>query len=348
MSKVKKGRIDFWHKICLNNKPFFATAPMADVTDYPFRQMIAKYSRHGKVGGGPDVFFTEFVSADGLASKEGKKKLLFNLKFSKNEKPIVAQIFGSNPEKIKIACEIIYKLGFDGVDINMGCPDRKILKQGAGADLIRSPKLAREIIKSAIAGVKGKIPVSVKTRIGFNKIEYKEWLSEILKEDISALTIHLRTKKELSKVSAHWELAKEIVDFVKTTNKNVVLIGNGDVATLEQGRMLAKKSGFDGIMIGRGIFGNPWFFDSKRKSALTVREKFLALKEQIKIFDKELLKKNHKNFDVIKKHFKAYINGFPASPVGGDGAKDIRAIIMQAKNPNEAEKIIDGFIKTLI
>ncbi len=341
MSQIKGEKKDFWHKICLNNNPFFVTAPMADVTDYAFRQMIAKHSRHGKVGGGPDVFWTEFVSADGLASKEGKKKLLFNLKFSKNEKPIVAQIFGSNPEKIKIACELIYKLGFDGVDINMGCPDKKIVKQGAGSALIKTPKLAREIIKSAILGVKGKIPVSVKTRIGFNKIEYKEWLSEILQENISALTIHLRTKKELSKVSAHWELAKEIVDFVKTNNKKIVLIGNGDVASMEQGSELAEKSGFDGIMIGRGIFGNPWFFDSKRKITPTIKEKFLALKEHIKIFDKELYKKKHKNFDVIKKHFKAYINGF-------DGAKDIRAIIMQAKTPNEAEKIIDGFTKTLI
>ncbi|MCK9597179.1 tRNA-dihydrouridine synthase [Candidatus Pacearchaeota archaeon] len=328
---------NFWKKIA-KRRPFFALAPMSDVTDIAFRQMIAKKSRHGKIGGGPDVFWTEFVSADGLASEEGRKNLLFNLKFSKKEKPIIAQIFGSHPEKIKIASEIILDLGFDGIDINMGCPDRSVEKQGAGASLMKNPKLARKIIRSAIEGVRGKIPVSVKTRIGYNKIEYKKWLSEIIKEDISALTIHLRTRKELSDVPAHWELAREIVDFVWSQKRDLILIGNGDIKTKEEGIEFAQKSGFDGIMIGRGIFGNPWFFDSKKKKEISVKEKLTALLEHIKIFDKELLKKGHKNFAVMKKHFKAYVNGF-------GGAKELRVKLMNTNNFKEVEKIIKNYLK---
>ncbi|MGB8815664.1 MAG: tRNA-dihydrouridine synthase [Minisyncoccia bacterium] len=348
LEREVKHKKDFWYKVCMKNKPFFALAPMSDVTDIAFRQMIAKKSRHGKVGGGPDVFWTEFVSADGLASEEGRKHLIFNLKFSKNERPIVAQIFGSNPEKIKIASKIILDLGFDGLDINMGCPDRSVEKQGAGASLIKNPKLARKIIKSAIEGVKGKIPVSVKTRIGYNTIEYKKWLSEIIKEDISALTIHLRTRKELSNVPAHWELAREIVDFIWSKKRDLILIGNGDIKTREEGIEFAQKSGFDGVMIGRGIFGNPWFFDSKKSgkglslaleggSLVTTKEKLKTLLEHIKIFDKELLKKGHKNFAVMKKHFKAYINGF-------DGAKEFRVQLMGTNNFKEAEKIIKNYL----
>ena len=334
-------RENFWKKIA-KRKTFFTLAPMSDVTDIAFRQMIARKSRHGKLGGGPDVFWTEFVSADGLASLEGKKKLLPILRYSKNEKPIVAQIFGSKPKNIEEACKIITKLGFDGIDLNMGCPDKKIEKQGAGASLIKNPALAREIIKAAIRGAdsSGKqIPISVKTRIGYNKIEYKEWLSEILKEEISALTIHLRTRKELSKVPTHWELAKEIVDFVKSKNPNIVIIGNGDVMSLKEGTELAKKSGFDGIMIGRGVFGNPWFFDLKRKKMVSVKEKLEALEEHIKIFDKELLKKGYKNFAVMKKHFKAYVSGF-------EGAKELRVKLMNTNSFKEARKIIKNYVTT--
>lgn len=316
---------------------------MADVTDAPFRKIIAKYSRHGgrpKHGvsgkGGPDVFWTEFVSADGLASEKGRKRLLNDLKFSRGEKPIVAQIFGSKPENIETTCRLISKLGFDGIDINMGCPDRKVEKQGAGSAMIKNPSIAREVIKSAIKGA-GKIPVSVKTRIGFNKIEYKEWLTEILKENISALTIHLRTRKELSDVPAHWELAKEIVDFVRKQKPNLVLIGNGDVTSLEQGEKLAKESGLDGIMIGRGVFGNPWLFDSKKKKAPAISEKLKALLEHTKLFEKTLL--HHKRFDVMKKHFKAYISGF-------DGAKELRAKLMATNSSKEVASIIKSLKNT--
>ncbi len=366
---------NIWKKVSKKDV-FFCLAPMSDVTDIAFRQIIAKYSKHGKTGGGPDVFWTEFVSADGLASKEGRKKLLPILKFSNKEKPIIAQIFGANPKNIKIACQIISKLGFDGIDINMGCPDRAILKQGAGAALINTPKLALEIIRAAKLGAP-KLPISVKTRIGFNHIEYKKWLPKILAENISALTIHLRTKKEMSNVPAHFELAKDIVKIVRVHDKKVVLIVNGDIKNLEQGRKFAKEAGFDGIMIGRAIFGNPWLFanltheptsgsqierpvkfshkktnknvniicqTSDKKinegNSLKIVRDGITTEQKLKILVEhtKLYEKllPHRNFANMKKHFKAYVSGF-------DGAKELRAELMKTNDSKKVVTIIHKF-----
>ena len=230
-------------------------APMADVTDFAFRQMFAKY-------GAPDVFYTEFVSADGLASEEGRKFLSKELRFSENERPIVAQIFGAHPENIKIAAKLVADLGFDGLDINMGCPDKAVIKQGAGSALIRTPELAREVIRAAKEGAPN-IPVSVKTRIGFNKIETEEWISQIVAEKPDCLIVHGRTKKEMSEVDAHWD---EIAKAAKIAREaGITVIGNGDVKSLEEGIAKAEEFGLDGIMVGRGIFGKPWFFDRQQK-----------------------------------------------------------------------------------
>lgn len=312
-------------------------APMADVTDAPFRAMFAKYGK-------PDVLWTEFVSADGLCSR-GKEKLLHILKYSEKERPIVAQIFSANPENIEKTCAFIAGLGFDGIDINMGCPDKSVLKQGAGAALIKTPKLARSIIRSALAGVKsvGKnIPVSVKTRIGFNKIEIEEWIVELIKEDISALTIHARTKKEMSDVPAHWVDVKKVVDLVKNSLderiRKILVIGNGDVLDIEDGKKKSLETGCDGIMIGRGAFGKPWLFNAKKKE-ITVSERLKIMLEHTKLFEKTL--GNDKNFAVMKKHYKAYVNGF-------DGAKELRVKLMEANSYQIVEDIILVFLKNLI
>lgn len=328
----------FWKKFNNSNfkKPFFVLAPMADVTDIAFRQIIAKYSRHGKEEGGPDVFWTEFVSADGLASK-GIDKLLIDLKYSEKERPIVAQLFGSHPDNMHEAARIVADLGFDGIDINMGCPDRSIEKQGAGAAHIKNPKLAREIIQAVIDGG-GDLPVSVKTRVGYNKDETETWIPELLKEDISALTIHARTRKEMSKAPAKWERVKRVVDLVKKSGKNVLVIGNGDVVSLEDGNIKAQESGVDGVMIGRAIFGNPWFFDSdKNPINISIKEKLFAMVEHTRLFEKILGK--DKNFSIMKKHYKAYANGF-------DGAKELRIKLMEATNSSEVADNVSIFLKT--
>ena len=307
---------------------------MADVTDCVFRQIIAKYSRHREKGGGPDVFWTEFVSADGLVSK-GRKKLLIDLKFSNKEKPIVAQIFGSHSENMRKAAKIVADLGFDGIDINMGCPDRSIEKQGAGAAHIKNPKLAREIIRAVIDGA-GDLPVSVKTRVGYNKDETETWIPEIIKEDISAITIHARTRKEFSKLPARWERVKRVAEIVKKSGKEILVIGNGDVLNLEDGKNKAEKSGADGVMFGRAIFGNPWLFDLSGKSkSISIKEKLLVMVEHTELFEKILGKE--KNFAIMKKHYKAYANGF-------DGAKELRVKLMETANSKEVAKIISDFL----
>ena len=205
---------NFWQNL---KKPFFCLAPMSDVTDIAFRFILAKY---GKDRENKDrvVFWTEFVAADGLCNKLAKKKLAHILEFSERERPIVAQVFGANPDNMKYACQYIASLGFDGIDINMGCPDKSVISQGAGSALIKNPPLARKIIQAAHAGIEAtglSIPVSVKTRIGFSKEEIDKWIPELLKEDISALTVHLRTTKELSLVLANWNHIKKIKELIK-------------------------------------------------------------------------------------------------------------------------------------
>ncbi|MBU4479975.1 tRNA-dihydrouridine synthase [Patescibacteria group bacterium] len=354
---------NFWKKI---KKPIMVVAPMLDVTDTAFRQIIAKYGK-------PDVFWTEFVSVDGLCSEEGREKLKKNLlQFDESERPIVAQIFGSKPENFEKSAKIIAELGFDGIDINMGCPQKNILKQGAGSDLIKTPKLAKEIIQATKRGA-GNLPVSVKTRIGYNKNEVETWISAILEEKPAVLTIHGRTKKEMSKVPAHWDVIKRAVEIRDKMKSNTLIIGNGDVQNLESAEQKVRETGVDGVMIGRGIFGNPWLFaglgkiknqeikkiqnnqeitflhSQECKNVISVKDKLKVALEHTKLFEKIFgeTKENKKlfggngrarNFALMKKHYKAYVNGF-------DGAKELRIKLMEAKNLKEVEKIFKEAIK---
>jgi nifR3 family TIM-barrel protein len=326
----KKHLTHFWKEL---KKPIFALAPMADVTDCAFRQIIAKYGK-------PDIFWTEFVSADGLAHPLAREKLLIDLKYGENERPIVAQIFGANPENIRRASALCRELGFDGIDINMGCPDKTIEKQGSCAALIKNPALAREIIRAAKEGGGG-LPISVKTRIGYNKNEIETWIRELLNEDITALTIHLRTRKEMSDVPAHWELMKRIVEIrdemsphrrpAEKAGKTLIL-GNGDALNLDDAKQKILETGCDGVMLGRAIFGNPWLFSGR---VPTIEEKLNVMIEHTKLFEKML--GTHKNFAIMKKHFKAYVNGF-------DGAKELRMKLMESENAEQVEEIVSDFL----
>ena len=294
---------------------------MSDVTDTAFRRIITKYGK-------PDIFWTEFVSSDGLVFGD-KKEIIKNLKYSEKERPIVAQVFSSNPKNMQIAAKIIQDLKFDGLDINMGCPDRKVEKQGAGSALIKNPKLAQDIIRAAKKGAQ-KLPISVKTRIGYNKNEIKTWIVALLESDIDALTIHFRTRKEMSRVPAKWHLANDIVRMRDEIAPNTLIIGNGDVFNLDDARKKAEQTNVDGIMIGRGIFGNPWFFSGDTPN---IEDKLKVLIEHSKLFEK-LCK--HKSFAIMKKHFKAYVSGW-------EGAKQLRMKLMECENANEVEKIISNF-----
>jgi len=327
----KKPNLGFWAKL---PQPFFALAPMADVTDTAFRQMIAKYSRHGEIGGGPDVFWTEFVSADGLCS-QGREILKRDLAFTKGEHPIVAQIFGSNLENMQKTAELIRELGFDGIDINMGCPDKSIEKQGAGAAHIKNPKHAQEVIRAVMAGA-GDLPVSIKTRVGYNQEILDEWLSAILETKPAVIIIHARMRKDLSLVPARWDLVARAVELAK--GSGTLIIGNGDIQSLADGKEKASATGADGIMIGRAVFGTPWFFDRTRTTPPTLAEKFEIMIEHTHLFEKLL--GDIKSFAIMKKHYKAYMNGF-------DGAKELRVLLMEAKNADEVEQVARNFLKTI-
>jgi len=347
---INSNKKNFWRDL---EKPFFCLAPMSDVTDIAFRSMLAKYSKN-RENRNSVVFWTEFVSADGLSNKLGRKKLAHILKFKESERPIVAQVFGANPDNMKHACQYITSLGFDGIDINMGCPDKSVVSQGAGSGLIKNPQLARKIIQAAHAGIESAglhIPVSVKTRIGFNKEEIDVWIGELLKEDISALTIHLRTTKELSLVPANWNHIKKIKELIKKSGKDIVLIGNGDVIDMDDARKKYEDYGCDGVMIGRGVFGNPFFFaggkrqdlENSKRSCLEepdFEQKLKILIEHTQIFEKELSGPKHKSFAVMKKHFKAYVNDF-------SGAKELRVKLMETENAKQVEKIINDFLRKI-
>ena len=337
--------MSFWQKL---PAPFFVLAPMADVTDAPFRRLIAKYGAHMRPDGtmgGPDVTWTEFVSADGLirATPEGKKKLLADLIYTDAERPIVAQLFSSNEEHMEKAAALCLELGFDGVDINMGCPDKSIEKQGCGSAMIKNPELAAKIIKAAKRGAKsdevGGIPVSVKTRLGYNRDQLEEWLPALIAVKPAAITVHARTRKEMSKVPARWERiarAVEIRDEILGKDKfKTRLIGNGDALSLQDARAKAEATGADGVMLGRAIFGNPWLFNPELTvSQVPLEERLRIMVEHSKLFT-ELL--SFKNFSVMKKHYKAYVKDF-------DGAAELRTELMEQDNVEAVEAVVQKFL----
>ena len=325
----------FWQRLVdeklTQGETLCVVAPMADVTDIAFRTMIAKYSKpHG-----PDVMWTEFVSADGLTSA-GREVLTYDLEFTESERPIVAQLFTSTPEHMRQAAALCRELGFDGIDINMGCPDKSIEKQGAGAAHMKDWRRAQAVIRAAQEGAV-EIPVSVKTRLGYNKVEFMEWLPKILECNIPALTVHLRTRKEMSLVDAHWDLMPSVVKLVRDITGEVkdggtILLGNGDVKSVTEGKRLAKETGCDGVMVGRGIFGTPWFFDEEAyNKGKSIEEKLRICIEHTKLYEEKL---GHiKSFAIMKKHFKAYVHGF-------DGAKELRMELMECASAKEVEELL--------
>ena len=314
---------NFWHDL---PKPFFILAPMEAVTDVVFRHVVSEAAP-------PDVFFTEFANSDSFCHPKGRESLKGRLMFTEDEQPIVAHIWGDKPEHFRTMSVAMAEMGYKGIDINMGCPVHNVAGDGKGAGLIRRPDVAAELIEAAKAGG---LPVSVKTRIGYSKIEeWHSWLRHILEQDIVNLSIHLRTKKEMSDVPAHWELIPEIKALRDEVAPNTLLTINGDIDDRQTGLELAATYGVDGIMIGRGIFKNPFAFETEPKEH-TSEELLGLLRLQLDLHDKYSEDLENRPFTPLQRFFKIYVRSFPK-------AGDLRKKLMETKTTDEVRAILDTF-----
>jgi len=336
----------FWENL---KKPIIGLSPMDGVTDASFRFITAKHAK-------PDIILTEFVSVEGLCA--GAEPLLMDFVYSEIERPIVAQVFGTSPEAFYRVAPIVCELGFDGLDINMGCPDKNVAKRGGGAALIKTPGLAKKIISETQKGIKewseGKkiedfdlpeniidkiknnnsnndrleIPVSVKTRIGYDKVEIEEWVKHLLEMEPANISIHGRTLKQMYSGEADWEAIKRASEMIHKTE--TLVLGNGDIKSHKQAKENIKKYGVDGVLIGRAVFGNPWILSGEEVS---VKDKLQVAKEHARHF--ETIFEDRKFYN-MRKHLAWYSHSF-------DGAKELRIKLMKAENAKECGKIIDDF-----
>lgn len=313
---------NFWAEL---PKPFFILAPMEDVTDVVFRHVV-------KEAGAPDVFFTEFTNSDSYCHPEGRDSVRARLVFTEDEQPVVAHIWGDKPEFFREMSIGLAEMGFKGIDLNMGCPVPNVADRGKGSGLILRPEVAAELIQAAKAGG---LPVSVKTRLGFKELsEMEAWITHLLKQDIANLSIHLRTRDEMSKVEAHWDLIPEIMAIRDKVAPNTLITINGDILDRQQGLELAEKYGVDGIMIGRGIFKNPFAFEKNPREHSSA-ELLALLQMQIDLQDKygELVPRSIVG---LHRFFKIYVKGFP-------GANDLRVKLMNTKSTDEVRRILAEF-----
>ncbi len=304
-------------------KPFFILAPMEAVTDVVFRHVIAHAAK-------PDAFFTEFVNAASFCSPKGKHSTYSRLAFTPDEQPMVAQIWGTNPDNFAEMAKALKELGYAGIDINMGCPAKDVVKTGAGAALIENPGLAAELIAAA---KEGGLPVSVKTRIGFKTRKTEEWLGHLLRQDIATLTVHARTQKEMSKVPAHWEEFAVAVGLRNQFAPQTPIVGNGDILNRQHGQTIIDTYHLDGVMIGRGVFTNPFCFEKQPRNH--DREELVALlKLHLNLFNAANNIQPRK-FDPLKRFFKIYIRDFA-------GASELRDKLMHTKSTSEVHQLIDA------
>ncbi|PJE65562.1 tRNA-dihydrouridine synthase [Candidatus Saccharibacteria bacterium CG10_big_fil_rev_8_21_14_0_10_47_8] len=308
----------------LNKAPFFVLAPMDDVTDTVFRQIVADCAK-------PDLFITEFVNVDGLQSP-GRKRLLHKLRFSPKEQPIIAQLWGLKPENFYKTTKELVEMRFAGVDLNMGCPVKTVIKNGACAALINNRELTGEIIDATRAGAKKHFPVSVKTRVGYSDIDLG-WIEFLLSKKLDLLSIHGRTAKQKSLVPANWDLVGQVREMRDVLCPSTKIVGNGDVHTRQQGLELAKKHKLDGIMIGRGIFHDPFIFaQSSPWAGYTPQQKVNLYRKHVELFAKTW-KNGECKMETLNKFCKIYINGF-------DGASEMRAQLMACKSTDELLELL--------
>ncbi len=306
-------------------KPFYVLAPMDDVTDTVFRQVVASLAP-------ADLYFTEFVNVDGLQSP-GRPKLMKKLQFTAKEKPLIAQIWGKIPENFRKTADELVEMGFAGIDLNMGCPEKTVVKNGCCSALINNRELASEIIKATQEGAAGRVPVSVKTRIGFNEVDLT-WIEFLLGHNLDMLVVHGRTRKEMSEVPAHWDEIGKVRELRDRIAPGTLIVGNGDIETRQQGKELAEKHRLDGVMIGRGVFHDPFVFASDSPWESYSKEQRIELYSQhVKLFA-DTWQNRERNVKTLNRFCKVYINGF-------DGAKELREQLMSAQSTDELLSLLE-------
>lgn len=310
---------NFWRDL---PRPFFVLAPMEDVTDVVFRHVVSHAGR-------PDVFFTEFTNTESYCHPEGMKSVRGRLLFTEDEQPMVAHIWGDKPEFFRQMSIGMAEMGFKGIDINMGCPVPNVASRGKGSGLILRPEAAAEIIQAAKAGG---LPVSVKTRLGYSELEeWRDWLTHVFEQDIANLSIHLRTRKEMSQADAHWELIPEIKKLRDEIAPNTLLTINGDIPDRETGLKLVEQYGVDGVMIGRGIFKNPFAFEKEPREHGS-EELLDLLKLHLDLHDK-YLEELPRSMSGLHRFFKIYVKGFR-------GAGELRNQLMNTKSTAEVRELL--------
>lgn len=321
---------NFWQEI---SRPIIALAPMEDVTDTVFREVIRSVSDVEAL----NVLFTEFTSTDGLCNEVGRKNVSSRLVVSDSEREwlnrtntkLVAQIWGSDPDKFRESAELISEMGqFDGIDINMGCPVKKVVKNKSCSALINYPELAREIIVATKEGTQ--LPVSVKTRLGFNEVITEKWIGNLLDENPAAITIHGRTQKMQSEGEAMWDEIAKAVKLRNERKSEALILGNGDVTNYTTAISHVQQYGVDGVMVGTGVFKNPWMFN-KSFPEITMEMRISLLIKHITLYDSTWGKTQ--NYNVLKRFFKIYLNGF-------EGAAHWRDQLMHTKSCDEALEVI--------
>lgn len=314
---------NFWDTL---PRPFFVLAPMEDVTDVVFRHVVSEAAR-------PDVFFTEFTNSASYCHPEGNASVRGRLTFTEDEQPIVAHIWGDRPDFFRQMSIGMKERGFKGIDINMGCPVPNVAEDGKGSGLILRPDIAASLIEAAKAGG---LPVSVKTRLGYYEVkEWRNWLTHLLQQNIANLSIHLRTRNEMSKVPAHWELIPEIKALRDEIAPHTLLTINGDIPDRQTGLELVEKYGVDGVMIGRGIFKNPFAFE-KEKRHHTSEELLELLHLHLDLHDRYSAELEPRPFKALHRFFKIYVKGF-------SGASVLRHALMSTSTTDEVRALLQQF-----
>ena len=315
------------------SKPIFALAPMEDVTDTVFRQIVAKAA-------GPDLLFTEFVNVEGLRSA-GRKRIDHRLKFTPQEGNVIVQIWGRNPESFYVIAQELADDGYVGIDLNMGCPDRSVVRRGECSGLINNPSLAQEIIAATKEGA-GELPVSVKTRCGVNQWVTEEWVGFLLQQNIAALTLHGRIAKEMSHFPARWEEIGKAVEIRNTVAPRTKILGNGDVSSYQDGLDKVETYGVDGVMVGRGIFANPWIFAADGNAQSGARPRLELLRDHLRLWQRtwaaDPTVKPLRNFEAMKKFYKMYLRDF-------DEAAEMRAELMQLHSVGESIEEVNQLLE---